>query len=57
MLFALRKWQYPKYMKGKVFKALLDQVKQENAMRYNNRSDLLQLNFTSKISLFPELYT
>ena len=27
-------------------------LKQENAMRYNNRDDLLQLNFTLKISIF-----
>ena len=27
-------------------------LKQENAMRYNNRDDLLQLKFTLKISIF-----
>ena len=30
--------------------------KQENAMRYNNRDDLLQLSFTLKISVFSEVY-
>ena len=30
--------------------------KQENAMRCNNRDDLLQLNFILKISIFSEVY-
>ena len=30
--------------------------KQENAMRYNNRDDLLQLSFILKISIFSEVY-
>ena len=29
---------------------------QENAIRYNNRDDLLQLSFTLKISIFSEVY-
>ena len=29
---------------------------QENAMRYNNRDDLLQLSFTLKTSVFSEVY-
>ena len=32
------------------------ELKQENAMRFNNRDDLLQLNFTLKISIFLEAY-
>ena len=31
-------------------------IKQENAMRYNNRDDVLQLSFTLKISAFSEVY-
>ena len=34
----------------------LFEMKQENAMRYNNRNDLLQLSFTLKISIFLEVY-
>ena len=36
--------------------AVILQLKQENAMRYNNRDDLLQLSFTLKISIFSEVY-
>ena len=31
-------------------------ILQENAMRYNNRDDLLQLSFTLKISIFSKVY-
>ena len=31
-------------------------IQQENAMRYNNRDDLLQLSFTLKISIFSKVY-
>ena len=33
---------------------MLSQEKQENAMRCNNRDDLLQISFTLKISIFSE---
>ena len=36
--------------------AVILQLKQENAMRYNNRDDLFQLSFTLKISIFSEVY-
>ena len=35
---------------------MLSQEKQENAMRCNNRDDLLQISFTSEISKFLEAY-
>ena len=31
-------------------------MKQENAMRFNDHDDLLQLSFTLKISIFSEAY-
>ena len=34
----------------------LNKIKQENAMRCNNRDNLLQLSFSVKISMFPEAY-
>ena len=33
-----------------------NQTKQENAMRCNNRDDLLKLSFTLEISVFSEAY-
>ena len=33
----------------------VSQSEQENAMRYNNLDDLLQLSFTLKISIFSEV--
>ena len=35
---------------------IIDWKLTENAMRYNNRGDLLQLSFTLKISIFSEVY-
>ena len=34
--------------------ALIPKKKQENAMRCNNRDDLIQLSFTLKISIFSD---
>ena len=34
----------------------VSQSEQENAMRYNNLDDLLQLSFTLKISIFFEVF-
>ena len=31
-------------------------MKQKNAMRFNNRDDLLHLSFALKISIFSEAY-
>ena len=33
-----------------------NQTKQENAMRCNNRDDLLKLSFTLEISVYSEAY-
>ena len=49
---------------GKVFEHLINnslseffiEKEQENAMRCNNRDDLLELSFTLKISIFSEAY-
>ena len=40
----------------RIFGTNKNQYKQENAMRYNNRDDLLKLSFTLKISIFSEVY-
>ena len=34
----------------------LSETQQENAMRCNNRDDLLELSFTLEISIFSEAY-